>query len=179
MKLIVYRLILIAIGAVIAILFMLHGCSHIESNPNRIDALQGQKDSINLKLKSAYLTLDSLKLNNDSISKVRNKVLTKYVYIHNTLNIHDTVQVERFVNICDSVINIDSTEINSLNKVVSQQGIIMSSQKNVIEIDSSLIDSYSVDLKLAHKEVKKQKRLKAVTFIGGVLAVVATVLVVR
>lgn len=171
------KIIIFALGVIIAILFTLRGCGSIESNPNKIDSLQAEKDSINLKLKSAYLTLDSLKLNNDSIVKYRTKVLTKYVYIHNTLNIHDTVAVEHFVNICDSVIRIDSTEINSLNTIVSKQDFIINNQKSVIQIDSSLINNYAIDLKLAKKEVKKQKRLKAMSIFGGVLAVIATVFI--
>ena len=174
-----YKIIIFALGAFICFVLAFKGCGSVEYTPNKRDVLQSEKDSINLKLKSAYLTLDSLKLNNDSISKVRNKVLTKYVYIHNTLNIHDTIQVERFVNICDSVIRVDSTQINSLNKVVSQQSVIMSSQKNVIEIDSSLINSYAVDLKLAHKEIKKQKLLKVVSIFGGLLGIIATVFALK
>lgn len=176
-----YKIIIFILGLILGLLCSFHSCGHIDSSNTKIDSLQVKFDSIKVKLQSAYLSLDTLKLNNDSIIKVKEKVITKYVTIRgNVLKTPcDTNTVIKFVNIADSVIHVDSTQINVLNKTVTKQSDIINLQDSMLNLDSTIISSYAVDLKLAHKEIKKQKRLKVVSILGGLVAIIGTVFIVR
>jgi hypothetical protein len=154
-----------------------HSCKDIPQT-NRV-SLERKFDSLNSIVSIQKFQVNQLKNKLLVLDTVKQKVIIKYVEVRKMVlkTLTDTNTVLQFVNICDSVIHVDSTQINTLNKVVSKQNDIITNQNSMINIDSALIKSYAVDLKLANKEIKKQKRLKVVAVIGGIVAVIATVLV--
>lgn len=173
---VLYKILLVVAGVVIGLLLSLRSCSNINTKPANLDSFKSKYDSINIKLKGAYLSLDILKLNNDSLVKVKSKVITKYITARTLVLAKpcDTNVVIRFVNIADSVIRIDSTQIISLNKTINVQDTIIKDQHKMLGLDSLMIKGYDVNLKIANKALRKQK---VKTFIVGSVGAVAVALV--
>lgn len=104
-------------------------------------------------------TIDSVVHINDSLKSIKQPLLTKYVTVKQKVlvNVHDTVSVYEYVNICDSVINISEVIIKNDSSIVVGKDVIISTKNDEIK-----------DIK---KQLRKQKRK---TFLVGLVGLAAT-----
>lgn len=89
---------------------------------------------------SSNIRVDTLRIYSvkvDSIDVIRIKQVNKWHSIRDTINIHDTIQVINALNLCDTIIVVDSLEIAFLKtinrnfaKVVHNDSIIIDSLKH-------------------------------------------------
>lgn len=113
-KIFIYKTLLYTLGIALGLALLLPKCS----GGNKIQPIDTKRYD---------LIIDSLKKSKVKIvylDSVREKVVVKYKTVRNTVNIHDTTQVIEFINTCDTVIAVDSLEINELklsNKLYEEQ----------------------------------------------------------
>ena len=181
-----YRLALFLLGVII-VFVLFHKCDSKVVMPKEpgTKIIQINIDSVKL-LKGQIKLLETNSRIYDSLSKIHK---AKYLALKNSnrerivYHICDTVEVLKYydstVNSCDSVIHSDSlvisnrdTTIKVLNKVVTKQSDII----NEVQEHDNWQKSENDILK---KEVKKQKRTKIAVICGAVLAVVATIVLVK
>lgn len=111
-------------------------------------------------------SIDSIIHVNDSLKSIKHPLLTKYVTVKQKVlvNVHDTVSVLEYVNLCDSVINISEVIIkNDSSIVVGKDFIIASKEAIIVGKDSEIADT--------KKQLRKQKRK---TFLVGLVGLAAT-----
>lgn len=124
-------------------------------------------DSIIVKKQAA---IDSVININDSLKSIKKPLLTKYVTVKQKVlvNVHDTVSVFEYVNLCDSVINISEVIIKNDSSVIVAKDIIIAN-KDLIIVGK---DSEIADTK---KQLRKQKRKNIFVGIVGILTTSAVI----
>lgn len=108
------------IGAILCLILLAH-CKGCKSEP--IVSVNSNKDTIRL-----------LQIKVDSFHVVRTNYVKKYRTIRDTINIHDTIQVVKELQLCDTIIVVDSIEI----------AFLKSMNRNfyrIVKSDSLVIDS--------------------------------------
>lgn len=114
------------------------------------------KDSIN----KVNVRRDSVKIVIKEVEKERIKYIVRWRDVkvnRDSLPCDSLVSV--IINVCDTLIQKDSTEINALKKMVELDEFVIKEQRRVIVIDSV------VDLKL-RKEIRRHKRQKRLIVFG-------------
>jgi len=97
--------------------------------------------------------------NNDSV-RIKEVVRWKYLKGETKILPCDSI-LPQIVNICDSIIIVDSTEIGNLKHVIKIDSNIIGNYQKIVKSDSMQITGLK-------KEVKKQKRLKVI-FAGAAI----------
>lgn len=103
---------------------------------------------LQMKIDSLNAAIDSVKVKVVVIDSTRIKTVYKYRTLRDTFNIHDTTQVLRLVNICDSIITIDSTEIAELK-------VINNTYNYLVNLKDTVIKNKEIELRLQNKKHKK------------------------
>jgi hypothetical protein len=158
-------------------LILLHNCNGCEdvrdfrtteNNTKQYDSLSKSNSILKLKLKTAYLSLDSITL-------IKQKVILSYRIkkVDVLTNLHDTVSIIQFVSVCDSVINADSLVINKQDSIIKGYENVTANYNSMLSNLNDLINNKDIDLKLANKEIKRQKRTKGAIIIGAIGGLVA------
>jgi hypothetical protein len=147
------------IGFIIAVVFLLkcEGNTPIDD----MNGLNSRYDSLNKEVIKKDAVTDSLNKVVSELDTVREKVLHIYHVKKKIINIHDTEWVVKFVQICDSVIEVDSLEINTL-KTLNNNLIDINKDKtnmlynrdNVIVKKDAIIDSLTKSKKKYWKGFK-------------------------
>jgi hypothetical protein len=144
------KLALFFIGFIIAAVLLLkcEGNTPIDNTSvlnSRYDSLSKEvvkKDAVTDSLNKVVLGLDT----------VREKILDVYHVKKKKKNIHDTVWVTSFIQVCDSVITLDSTEISSLKAL----------NKNLVDINKDKSDMlYNRDNVITRKDVTIDSLIKS------------------
>jgi len=122
------------------VIIYLQTCGPKSLNVYAPDRTQIIKDSI------FNLRADSIKagLNKDTaLEKVRVETVIKYKYLRQEVikNVHDTVNVLRFVDVADSTINVDTLEIQNLRTVKDQLTVQLQSKTEDEKKQRSKADS--------------------------------------
>lgn len=134
------------IGFIIAavLLFNCEGNTPIDNT----SILNSRYDSLNKEVIKKDAITDSLNKVVEKLDTVREKILHIYHVQKKTINIHDTVLMYKFVQICDSVIEVDSIQISNLktlNKnlvdINKDKTDMLNNRDNVIEQKDAKIDS--------------------------------------
>lgn len=177
MRKLIHDFSLILIGLLIGLLFYVKGCERVGSSLIEREPLQAKYDSLNDVIVVNQLHIKTLLHELTILDSTKQKVITKYITIRKQVLLTpcDSLIIP-FVALADEVMDIDSATIHTLHLVVARQDTIINNQNSMLAIDSTIINSYKVNLDLANKEVKKQKRLKWVAIgLAGLVGVVAVV----
>ena len=147
------------IGFIIAAMLLLK----CEGNTplDNINSLNSRYDSLSKEVIKKDIITDSLNKVVSELDTVREKVLHIYHVQKKIINIHDTEWVVKFIQICDSVIEVDSLEINTL-KTLNNNLIDINKDKtnmlynrdNVIVKKDAIIDSLTKNKKKYWKGFK-------------------------
>ena len=147
------------IGFIIAAMLLLK----CEGNTplDNINSLNSRYDSLSKEVIKKDIITDSLNKVVSELDTVREKVLHIYHVQKKIINIHDTEWVVKFIQICDSVIEVDSLEINTL-KTLNNNLIDINKDKtnmlynrdNVIVKKDAIIDSLTKSKKKYWKGFK-------------------------
>lgn len=128
---------------------------------DNIDGLNSRYDSLNKEIIKKDAITDSLNKVVDKLDTVREKILHIYHVQKKTINIHDTVLMYKFVQICDSVIEVDSIQISNLktlNKnlvdINKDKSDMLYNRENVIVKKDAIIDSLTKSKKKYWKGFK-------------------------
>ena len=128
---------------------------------DNIDGLNSRYDSLSKEVIKKDVITDSLNKVVLGLDTVREKILHVYHVKKKTINIHDTVLMYKFVQICDSVIEIDSIEISTLktlNKnlidINKDKSDMLYNRDNVIVKKDAIIDSLTKSKKKYWKGFK-------------------------
>jgi hypothetical protein len=128
---------------------------------DNIDGLNSRYDSLNKEIIKKDAITDSLNKVVDKLDTVREKILHIYHVQKKTINIHDTVLMYKFVQICDSVIEVDSIQISNLktlNKnlvdINKDKSDMLYNRDNVIVKKDAIIDSLTKSKKKYWKGFK-------------------------
>lgn len=152
--------ILIIIIAILIIWLILPKC---ESPVKSSKDLQSKVDSTTLVITDKQIRVDTIEVE-------RTKIVHHYHTLRDTLNIHDTVQVIRFVAVTDSVIKVDSTEIvllKSLNKDYS----------NLVSMKDTQLNDAKIELHLTKK--RNRKRVFVGIGSGAIVGLIGGLLLTR
>lgn len=148
------------IGFIIAAILLLkcEGNTPIDN----IDGLNSKYDSLSKEVIKKDVITDSLNRVVLGLDTVREKILHIYHVQKKTINVHDTVLMYKFVQICDSVIEVDSIQISSLktlNKnlvdVNKDKTDMLYNRDNVILKKDAIIDSLTKSKKKYWKGFKR------------------------
>ena len=128
---------------------------------DNIDGLNSRYDSLSKEVIKKDVITDSLNKVVLGLDTVREKILHVYHVKKKTINIHDTVLMYKFVQICDSVIEVDSIEISTL-KILNKNLVDINKDKsdmlynrdNVIVKKDAIIDSLTKSKKKYWKGFK-------------------------
>lgn len=153
------KVIFFAAVLIVACVFLFKGCDEdrgVVATPDKTDSLK--KVIVEQeKVKDSLLVIAKKK------DSVRIETIVKYRYLKGRI---DSIPCEellpKIVNICDSIILVDSSQIATLKQVIKTDSSIIQNYKKIIVNDSTTIVSLN-------KEVKKQKRQKKI--VGGIGAV--------
>lgn len=142
-------------------------CNKCESEPNATVTNYAHLDSIIANREAA---IDSVTNINDSLKSIKQPLLTKYVTVKQKvlINVHDTVSVLEYVNICDSVINISEVIIKNDSSITVGTDVIIASKDLTIEGKDTEIES-------TKKQLRKQKRKTIFVGIVGALTTVTAI----
>jgi len=155
------KFLLFACVLLVACIFMFKGCDDDVTYTNN------DNDSLKLVIANQNIIKDSLLAEVKKKDTIRVEVIKKYRILK-----HDTIYANicaPIIQLCDSIILIDSSLIVDLKHVIKVDSVIIGNYKKVTHNDSLSIVGLN-------KEVKKQKRQKKwliVWFVGlGVVAAV-------
>jgi len=157
------------IGFIIAAILLLK-CE--DNTPvDNIDGLNSRYDSLSKEVIKKDVITDSLNKVVSGLDTVREKILHIYHVQKKIINIHDTVLMYKFVQICDSVIEVDSIQISNLktlNKnlvdINKDKSNMLHNRDNVIVKKDAIIDSLTKSKKKYWKGFKHG-------FVAGAIAV--------
>jgi len=138
------------IGFIIAAMLLLK----CEGNApvDNIDSLNSKYDSLSKEVIKKDVITDSLNKVVLGLDTVREKILHVYHVQKKIINIHDTEWVVKFVQICDSVIEVDSIEISALKTL----------NKNLVDINKDKSDMlYNRDNVIIQKDIKIDSLIKS------------------
>ena len=154
-----FKYFMMAILVVMAlILCNCKGCSN-----DTVEPMIDKSDSLKIVIQKAAHDRDSLLGLAGHKDSVRVETVIKYRYLKGRIDtIPCTELLPMIVNICDSIIFIDSTQISVLKDVIQKDSIIIGNYRKVVINDSNAI----VSLK---KEVRKQKNGKKLAIGLGLL----------
>jgi len=175
---------------IIATIFIVKSCESPRIEPQRNEVLEIENFLLSVQIKNDSLKV--VRLSNEVVNLKRNVVksdsLRKYSKSnYNSLKLKYVHTIcDTLIMACDSVIANDSLAIVGRDYIIDIQDSLIYTQTNIIQNQSSIIGNKNtiietnlIDLKLAKKEIKKQKRSKIAIFGIAILSVVATVLVLR
>jgi len=128
---------------------------------DNMDGLNSKYDSLSKEVIKKDVITDSLNKVVLGLDTVREKILHIYHVKKKTINIHDTVLMYKFVQICDSVIEVDSLEIstlktlnNNLIDINKDKTNMLYNRDNVIVKKDAIIDSLTKSKKKYWKGFK-------------------------
>jgi hypothetical protein len=128
---------------------------------DNIDGLNSRYDSLNKEIIKKDAITDSLNKVVDKLDTVREKILHIYHVQKKIINVHDTILMYKFVQICDSVIEVDSIQISNLktlNKnlvdINKDKSDMLYNRENVISKKDAIIDSLTKSKKKYWKGFK-------------------------
>ncbi len=153
------KLIFFAAILIVACIFLFKGCDE----DHVVVATPDKTDSLKKVISEQERVTDSLLV----IAKKKDSVRVEYVTRWRKLK-GDTAFIPcvsilpKIVNLCDSIVYVDSSEIATLKQVIKSDSVIKQNYKNVVTNDSIAIVSLN-------KEVKNQKQQKRL--IGGIGAI--------
>lgn len=147
------------VGIIIAMMILLK--CEVTKPIDNIDGLNSRYDSLSKEVIKKDAVTDSLNKVVLGLDTVREKILHIYHVKKKTINIHDTVLMYKFVQICDSVIEVDSIEISTLktlNKnlvdINKDKSDMLYNRDNVIVKKDAIIDSLTKSKKKYWKGFK-------------------------
>ncbi len=147
------------IGFILAFILLLKCEKNIPIN--NLDNLNAKYDSLIKEVSKKDIITDSLNKVVDKLDTVREKILHVYHVKKKTINIHDTVLMYKFVQICDSVIEVDSIQISTLKKlnnnlisINKDKSEMLYNRDSVIEQKNTVIDSLTKSKKKYWKGFK-------------------------
>jgi len=144
---------------ILACIFLFKGCD----DDHVVVATPDKTDSLKKIISEQERVKDSLLVIAKKKDSVRVETIVKYRYLKGRI---DSIPCEellpQIINICDSIVNNDSSYIVTLKQVIKNDSSIIQNYKKVATNDSTTIVSLN-------KEVKNQKRQKKI--IGGIGAI--------
>lgn len=168
------------------IVYNCHGCEHKEQSitvSNKVDI--AKIDSLNLvsKAKNDTILLQKKQLVIlDSISKIKKKNYTKaktdnrnYIANNPCDNVGILKAYDNTVAKCDTVIIRDSLAIKTLISINKDYQSVLSDKKSMLQLKEKQLEQQNIDLGIAKKEVKVQKRNKIIAFGLAILAVIVSI----
>jgi len=140
---ILFKISLFLIGFIIAAILLLK--CEVNTPIDNIDGLNSKYDSLSKEVIKKDAVTDSLNKVVLGLDTVREKILHVYHVKKKIINIHDTEWVVKFVQICDSAIEVDSIEISTLKTL----------NKNLVGINKDKSDMlYNRDNVIIQKDIK-------------------------
>jgi hypothetical protein len=126
-----------------------------------MNGLNSRYDSLSKEVVKKDVVTDSLNKVVSGLDTVREKILHVYHVQKKIINIHDTEWVVKFIQICDSVIEVDSLEIstlktlnNNLIDINKDKTNMLYNRDNVIVKKDAIIDSLTKSKKKYWKGFK-------------------------
>lgn len=163
---IIAKVIFFATVLIVACIFLFKGCD----DDHIVVATPDKTDSLKKVISAQERVTDSLLI----IAKKKDSVRVEFVIKWRKLKV-DTAFIPcdsilpKIVNLCDSIIYVDSSEIATLKQVIKNDSSIIQNYKRVAINDSTTIVSLN-------KDIKKHKRHKRWLGIGmaavGVIAII-------
>lgn len=163
------KLSLFFIGFILAAI-LLFKCEGEHSKDNT-DVLNSKYDSLSKEIAKKDIIADSLNKQIDKLDTVREKILHVYHVQKKTINVHDTVLMYKFVQICDSVIEVDSIEINTLKTLNNNLIAINKDKSDMLYNRNQVIDRKDAIIDSLTKSKKKYWKGFKHGFVAGAILV--------